>query len=445
MYFLNHNDINYRIEDMGSLAKSLQIKEVAIDGNPVTMIGESVSFLVAYLPNLQIISAVQITEQMRRAAMAWRTSKEQSNSAFLDLSTQVCINVQREEVISNAKTNWELLRSQTRCFASGASKQKSIKSDHIQGLKLQNSNKLETVKFKSLSKAKSKVFGSLTSINENVEAKKTDLKKRSNSSDNIIRPDSTRKINPLEFKLPPILVPIIHNITQNKKNECFESKKGTFIENNSAELSSDSDCESSESHESLKSGLRNHLINSNNRPSSFDCEINGLYKKLNESALVLALDLVKNDIRGNAQCNKESEKKKGFFNRTIKSFLDQENLVDCLVKPVASCPRLDSLNSKASSSLDSSKSVLSDSSSSSQSRTNTEMFLDCDYEKSRVKSAQVKKIVHYKSNRAATARAKHCAIPPPSPSPQPIPLKEREQGIIKSKIRLSCRKFIEGI
>lgn len=86
--YLSNNDIK-KIEDIGSIAKALQIREISIDANPITLTAECVSFLVSYLPNLQLLSAMQINEQIRRTAMAWRTLKEQSNSAFLDLSTEV--------------------------------------------------------------------------------------------------------------------------------------------------------------------------------------------------------------------------------------------------------------------------------------------------------------------------------------------------------------------
>lgn len=89
--YLSNNDI-CKIEDMGSLAKALQIKEITLDGNPVTLNADYIRFLVSYLPNLQVLSTMQISEQIRRTATAWRFSKEQSNSAFLDLSTQVSVN-----------------------------------------------------------------------------------------------------------------------------------------------------------------------------------------------------------------------------------------------------------------------------------------------------------------------------------------------------------------
>lgn len=42
--------------------------------------------------------------------MAWRRNKESTNAAFMDLTSETSLNHRREEVISNARTNWELLR-----------------------------------------------------------------------------------------------------------------------------------------------------------------------------------------------------------------------------------------------------------------------------------------------------------------------------------------------
>ncbi|ENN70784.1 hypothetical protein YQE_12449, partial [Dendroctonus ponderosae] len=77
--FVSNNDLQ-SVEDISSIAKSPNIKEISIDGNPV-----------------------------RKAAMAWRRNKENTNAAFMDLTSETSLNYRREEVISNARTNWELL------------------------------------------------------------------------------------------------------------------------------------------------------------------------------------------------------------------------------------------------------------------------------------------------------------------------------------------------
>lgn len=427
---------------MGSLAKALQIKEVSIDGNPVTLNADCVSFLVSYLPNLQVLSTMQVNEQVRRAAMAWRTTKEQSNSAFLDLSTQVCVNVRREEVITNAKTNWELLRSQTKCFAGNGNKMNGIKSERLRGLNLQNSSKFETLKLKGLNEAKSKGFGSLTAINENVEARKIQFKKRSNSSDGLFRLDNVNRVNALNFKLPPILVPIINNLTNTRINENLRNPRGNALLIDSTETTTDSDLESSESHESLKSGLRNHLLKpNNNRALSIDTDKNDLYNLCN-SMVGPTLTLFKkldNENRSTIERNsksflspempsntgKRSPVGQGSF-ADSKSFLNNNDSNESSTKNSNFGKTEFSLSSFSNNSVDSNKSIFGDSSSSST--TKADDFYDSEDDRARIKSAQIKKPVHYKSNRAATARAKHRAVVTPTPPPQPIPPKEKEQG-----------------
>ena len=412
--YLSNNDIQ-KIEDMGSIAKALQIKEITIDGNPVTLTAECVPFLVSYLPNLQVLSTMQVNEQVRRTAMAWRTLKEQSNSAFLDLSTQVCVNVRREEVISNAKTNWELLRSRARCFNSNANKMNTIKSDHLRGITFQSSNTtIDVSKLKSTSRAvnsKPKEFGSLQSVDENIEAKKACGKKKSRSTENLTKIGNNNAnnhvVDTFEFKLPPILVPIIDNLTNNQVdgNNATGDKTSSSMQDWSD--SSDSDKESSESHQSLKSGLRNHLVKCTGRAVSVDSDnVNssandGSGKKDNNN-IFHDFNLSLQDL----QCDRSAQ---------INSYT-QESQLDLQLRSTKNRPKLNAFSK--GSSLDSSKSLLGDSSSSSISST----------DRTRITSAQVKKIVHYRSNRAATARAKHKALPLPSPPPQPLPSKEREQG-----------------
>lgn len=433
---------------MSSLAKALQIKEITIDGNPVTLNTDYISFLVSYLPNLQLLSTMQISEQIRRTAMAWRFSKEQSNSAFLDLSAQVCMNVRREEVISNAKTNWELLRSRTKVSVDNSNKAASNNTgNNINVLRIQSSNKFHAVNPKSLDKAKVKGFGSLTSINENVEARKIHIKKRSSSSDNLFKLEDTSKSYPLEFKLPPILGSIVDSLTSNK----FEDKLSKDDKENirktkmlgDIEDTSDSESDSLESHESLKSGLRCHLFTPNNCLSIDDKST--ICKKLSAAKDVTAItaenftnedtenhlhDKTGLTIPKSLKCDTINENKNlnNKFVQNAKVFNNQEGQTDCQSKSIISSSGYCSLSSKTNS-LDSCKSLLSDSSTSSIQKNVVHKFQESDKDKSsRIKSAQAKKVVYYKSNRAATARAKFRALAPPSPPPQQIPPKEREQG-----------------
>ncbi|KAH0534507.1 leucine-rich repeat-containing protein 49 [Cotesia glomerata] len=420
--YLSNNDI-HKIEDMGSLAKALEIREITIDGNPVTLNADCISFLVSYLPNLQILSTMQINEQVRRAAMAWRLTKEQSNSAFLDLSTQVCVNVRREEVIINAKKNWELLRSQTKCLTSSANKHSNIKNERVRGLNLQNSTKFDAVKIKAeeasnLGHAQKPSFGSLSSINnDKIDAKKIQFKRRSNSTDTLfhsrhnLQGNEAGKLNlALDFKLPPILVPIINNITNcrfnvnnnvNNKDNISSTRNGGKGSNETE--TTDSELESSESHESLKSALRNHLIKTNlNLGSQKSEESKNIYSFGDEE--------IKKKERRNEYSLQLATDSRSFY-----------NLVQGSTRRQLSYRQINLAGMKKANSLDSREEFSSQSSTASKE-------LDSDDEKGRVRSAQVKKIVSYKSNRAATARVKHRAVATPVVPVQFNAPKEKEQG-----------------
>ncbi|XP_020714197.1 uncharacterized protein LOC101449512 [Ceratitis capitata] len=109
--WLCHNEL-HRVDDMASIAKAINLLEVTIENNPVSLAGDCVSFLVSYLPRLQTLSQMPITEQVRTAAMSWRRNKEISDTHYANLTPDAYQSIKREEVISNARTNWELLRSQ---------------------------------------------------------------------------------------------------------------------------------------------------------------------------------------------------------------------------------------------------------------------------------------------------------------------------------------------
>jgi len=448
---------------MSSLARAPQIKEITIDGNPVTLNTDYISFLVSYLPNLQLLSTMQINEQIRRTAMAWRLSKEQSNSAFLDLGAQVCMNLRREEAISNAKTKWELLRSGARTSTiggsgggGGGSSNKTANDNRGNVLHARQNSSTKSTVACCLDRAKTKAFGSLTSINENVEARKIHIKKRSNSSDNLFRLEDTSKLYPLEFKLPPILDSIVNNLTSGKVDDSLSSDDKENVckakAHDDTEDTSNSESDNSESHESLKTGLRDHLLfTSNGCGSSLDflakstvCKKFITPKNFNTEDMTTR---VRADIRDSPPpplplplpSTKWSERKMLMDeNKTVtddrsmrKASRNQDGQSDCHPKSIVSSSGYCSLSSKTSS-LDSCKSLLSDSSTSSipRSAVDRKRCHDHEKDKGRIKSAQTKRLVHYKSNRAATARAKFRALAPQSPPLRPakIPLKEREQG-----------------
>jgi len=399
---------------------------------------------------------MQINEQIRRTAMAWRFSKEQSNSTFLDLSTQVCMSVRREEVISNAKTSWEFLRSRTKVSLDNSNKVASNNAGNNVNklLRTQSSNKFNTINPKSLDKAKIKDFGSLTSINENMETRKIHIKKRSSSSENLFKLEDTSKSYPLEFKLPPILGSIVNSLTSNRfENRLSKNKEnddkmkllGEQIEN-----ISDSETDSSQSHESLKSGLKCHLFTPNMYSSSIDYN-----KSIDCNEFIVAKDVASITaenfcLKGNENHVHDKEalattqtslkyhdiirnENKDLNNKSFKNtkiFHGQDGQNDCQSKSIMSSSEYCSLSSKTSS-VDNCKSLLSDSSVSSITK-NAHKFHECDKDNARIKSAQTKKMVYYKSNRAATARAKFRGLAPSNSPPQQVPSKEREQGRSRS-------------
>uniref|UniRef100_A0A182J261 Dynein axonemal assembly factor 1 homolog n=1 Tax=Anopheles atroparvus TaxID=41427 RepID=A0A182J261_ANOAO len=130
--WLCHNDLQC-VEDMSAIAKAINLKEVTIENNPVSLAGDCVSFLVSYLPGLVSLSQMQITEQVRRAASAWRKNKELSDSKYSNLTSDVCQSIRREEIISNARTNWELLRSQQSTVIARGAQRMGVATNGVAG------------------------------------------------------------------------------------------------------------------------------------------------------------------------------------------------------------------------------------------------------------------------------------------------------------------------
>uniref|UniRef100_A0A1I8PTW4 Dynein axonemal assembly factor 1 homolog n=1 Tax=Stomoxys calcitrans TaxID=35570 RepID=A0A1I8PTW4_STOCA len=109
--WLCHNDL-HKVDDMASISQAYNVIEITIENNPVSLAGDCVSFLVSHLPKLQTLSQMPITDQVRKAAMTWRNNKELSEQSSQQGNKEAFNLIRREEIISNARTNWELLRSQ---------------------------------------------------------------------------------------------------------------------------------------------------------------------------------------------------------------------------------------------------------------------------------------------------------------------------------------------
>lgn len=403
--YLSNNSIQ-KIEDIGSIAKALQLKEITIDGNPVSLNVDCVSFLVSYLPNLQILSTMQVNEHVRRTAMAWRTVKEKSNSAFLDLSTEVCLNAQREEIISNVKSNWELLRSQTNCFNRNSYRINTGSSDHLRGYTFQSSNKIDICKLKNSGCSKTKEFGSSSSINKYIETRKLH-NNRSNSTDNSLEIGNSCHDSALQFKLPPILVPIIDKlkkkfVDRNSPNTSKPSSDGQDCTD-----TSNSDGESLESHQSLKLGLREHLMKPAKCAISIDYDISGINR-----TIVKKNNTQTQNVSLLASHDNENE----YFLKDCRNKNSQESQSQCQLKSnISSC---ECVLSFEGGSFSNKKSIFGDLG---------KLFVG-GADKPKITDRQVKKTMHYKSNRAASARKKHKAISIPNVLLQPSPSADREQG-----------------
>ncbi|XP_012137386.1 uncharacterized protein LOC100881268 isoform X5 [Megachile rotundata] len=298
--YLSNNDI-HKIEDIGSLAKALQLREITIDGNPVTLTGDYVSFLVSYLPHLQLLSTMPITEQTRRAAMAWRTTKEQSSIV---------------DNLINTKFDDKIIIS-----------------------------------------------------NENLTKART---------------------------------------------------------GNDTDSTASSDSEIFKCHENFKSCLKPHMIDSVNHISQNNID-KFLTNEIDPADLLSSALEIAADINENENCTLFKSSPLSINEKQISKFHNQHIMSDCQSKSSIGSSGYCSLSSKTNS-MDSCKSVLSDSSTSSVARSVLQKHKTLEKDRNRVKSAQIKKVVYYKSNRAATARAKYRAIAPPNPTPVQNLSKEREQG-----------------
>lgn len=236
--WLCHNDLQ-KVEDMSSIAKALTLREVTIENNPVSLGGDCVSFLVSYLPNLCLLSQMQVTEQVRRAAMAWRRGKETSDAKYSHLSSDVCHTIRREATIANARTNWELLRSQSPINKNLSYIEKSIKNNsqvpvsEVDGEMFSDLSENLSVDPKFI---RQKTF----MIRKNLRKPSAAKLRRSTSQETI--PGAVDKCKQEEsFRLPPILAPFI-------EPKQFQSQSGSNS-STGANIDSASSCLNSENEE----------------------------------------------------------------------------------------------------------------------------------------------------------------------------------------------------
>lgn len=230
--YLSNNEI-LTIEDMWSVGKAAQLKEVSIDSNPVASRADCVSFLVSYLPNLGVLSHMQITEQVRKTAAAWRTSRD----AALKNSDSIA-EVKRAEVISNARTNWELLRVLP--IAHMAS---TLNSDR----KLETPERNENQSVRSSSR----------------ESKKATLSHRSFSEETL---DCTEAVD--YFKLPPILTDEMTKSSGSSNEPLPDSSISSAVSDSTSGHATDTSEHEQERPEKTPSQQKKQLLTKRDRPTT---------------------------------------------------------------------------------------------------------------------------------------------------------------------------------
>ncbi|XP_038211214.1 leucine-rich repeat-containing protein 49 [Zerene cesonia] len=229
--YLGNNDLQ-SVEDVSSLAEAITLLEVSLDGNPVALGGDCTPFLVSYLPNLTTLTNMHVTEQVRNAAMAWRSNKEAAHAAYCALSGSAQQAARRDQIINNARTNWELLRTENKCFLSPSSTKNVDAVKDFEEVSVSDTQKgaTQTVETSVMpdviacaqpteialtkecpdydSKVKSPAAG--TKFQRSNTARKP-CERRVNFSDRSASQD-TDASNSSDLRLPPILLPIISSL-----------------------------------------------------------------------------------------------------------------------------------------------------------------------------------------------------------------------------------------
>lgn len=231
---------------MSSIAKSINLKEITIENNPISLAGDCVSFLVSYLPLLNSLNQLQITEQVRRAANAWRRSKENTDQNFQHLSTDVSSSIRREEIISNARTNWELIRQAN--ISNGTQRGNQVKKN-IKTPKLTPNNSSSSTSTTSSSNVNMENGKARNSSRQMIDVAKRSRPKllRSSSAENSSPVVSEKDTDEEIFHLPPVLG-CFAAADQPVKNQSAASSTRPNVDSESSAFSSDND-----DHKSFKS------------------------------------------------------------------------------------------------------------------------------------------------------------------------------------------------
>ncbi|XP_059474299.1 leucine-rich repeat-containing protein 49 [Neocloeon triangulifer] len=95
--FLSNNNI-HSVEELNGVRQASQLKELSIDGNPVSENAECAALLVTSLSTLKLLNGSEVTNELRNVAATWH------HAPISD----------KKQAISNARMHWELLRSQAK-------------------------------------------------------------------------------------------------------------------------------------------------------------------------------------------------------------------------------------------------------------------------------------------------------------------------------------------
>ncbi|XP_045452337.1 leucine-rich repeat-containing protein 49 [Melitaea cinxia] len=428
--FLGNNDLQ-SIEDVASLAEATTLTEVSLDNNPVALGGDCTPFLVSYLPNLVTLTNMHVSEQVRRAAMAWRGNKEAAHAAYCALSGSAQQAARRDQVIHNARTNWELLRSENKCFINTSS---AVKKDDIEKEFEQSSSTTTVTETDATQTVETAVIPDLIASTRHVDADDSDYK-LFNNSDTIIKKSDTTSFKPLrklhrsstarkpsdkrvnfsersasqdtdashststssDLRLPPILLPIISSLENVKLSDNSEPVLKRWESISSVEPIGDS------SFSSLPS-------------STSDSDDNTSKKHFQRVPTVLRKRENFGTMRSKSVCDPESRRVKGNY----RNFDNSEN-----VSNISCNTNVGSVTTSSTSGSDNNSKTL-----------RRQGSLNSRLSNRNIRSATVARRSERasSSHRASTARVKPsknlASLKSSEPVPKQVPLsKDREQGV----------------
>ncbi|KAG8227084.1 hypothetical protein J437_LFUL007421 [Ladona fulva] len=111
--YISNNDIQ-SIEDFQDIVNALNLREITVDGNPLSLGGDYAMFLVGYMSSLKLLNQMLISEDIRKSALEWRKANFSMVKDFPSLRIYEGKDIKKQEVISKARIHWKLLRSQTK-------------------------------------------------------------------------------------------------------------------------------------------------------------------------------------------------------------------------------------------------------------------------------------------------------------------------------------------